>query len=95
MKDHKLEETIKRILSRAEKEGAPSREVIERGLLGFTQSYKTCINWKEKEGEDKAAYHFITTIFPEDLASQQIYIDFYEDNKKKIGLISKKKIKML
>ncbi|MEK6872406.1 MAG: hypothetical protein AABW90_00150 [Nanoarchaeota archaeon] len=83
MKD--LEKLIKRILDEAQKRGDPNREIIEYALKMFARSYKTCVNEKERNGEDKAAYHFIQTIFPEDLASQQIFVDFYDVHKKKIS----------
>ena len=79
-----LEKTIKKILDRAQKEGAPKRMIIENALKRFARSYKTCTNEEEKIGEDNGAYNFIRTIFPDDLASQQIFIDFYGAYKKKM-----------
>ncbi len=78
-----LEKLIKRILDNAQKKGSPSRRVMENALRRFADSYKTCINENERNGEDKAAYNFIQTIFPGDLTSSEIFIDFYEEGKKK------------
>lgn len=78
-----LEQLIKKILDDTQKKGAPTREIIENALKRFAKSYKTCTNKKERDVEDKGAYQFIQTIFSTDLTSQQIYIDFYEDYKKK------------
>jgi len=83
MKDQELEKTNKKILDNAQKKGAPNRVVIERALRRFYKSYKTCTNDEERVGEDRAAYNFINTIFPDDLASRQIFLDYYESCKKK------------
>ena len=78
-----LEKLIKRILDNAQKKGTPNREIIENALRRFVDSYKTCTNEDERNGEDKAAYNFIQTIFPDDLTAQQIFIDYYGNCKKK------------
>ena len=65
------------------KRKGPNRKIIENALRRFADSYKTCTNEDERNGEDKAAYNFIQTIFPDDLTSQQIFIDYYGNCKKK------------